>query len=328
MNKTKLTLAVIGGVVGVALLAMAFLVWRSLSAKTAALEGDIEEGTDGYETVMDQARQLSRKDVYPCKESVTAIVSNRTLVTEWEAEAQKLASRGDRVFEPTTPPAFKAFVVSDAKRLMSLPGAAEGKIAKPEFAFGPFRDYIVGSKMPDRASLPKLQRQWDDISTVVELLATNGIAELTDVQVKEVVAEEPKNDRRRRPAAPQPKSAGREPSSFTYVFSVTAKPSAFVESINALETAERFIVVDDFSIGRASDVIAEVLGGDEKKAASASSGRRRRRAAETAETKEDAKKQNGIVTDPALDAPMAVTLTMSVYDFRSLEEEKAEEVRK
>lgn len=329
MNKTKLTLTIIGCVAGAALLAMAFLVWRSTAAKTAALEGDIEEGTDGYETVMDQARALSRKEVYPCAASVAAIVSNRTQVTEWESEAQKLAARGDKVFEATTPPAFKSFVVADAKRLMALPGAVEGRIAKPDFAFGPFRDYIVDSKMPERASLPKLQRQWDDIVTVVELLATNGIAELTDVQVKETVTEEPKSDKRRRPAAANSKSAVLDaPSSFTYVFSLAAKPAAFVRAINALETSERFVVVDDFSLGRPSDVIAETLGGDEKKSASTGRAGRRRRAADTAETKEEAKKQNGIVTDPALDAPMTVKLTVSVYDFRSLEEEKTEEVKK
>lgn len=327
MNKTKLTLTIIGGVAGAALLAMAFLVWRSTVAKTAALVGDDETGEDGYETVMDQARTLSRKNVYPCAASVTAIVSNRTLVTEWESEAQKLATRGDRVYEATTPPAFKSFVVADAKRLISLPGAVEGKIAKPDFAFGPFRDYIVDSKMPDRASLSKLQRQWDDISTIVELLSTNEVSELTDVQVKEAVVEEPKNGRHRRPAVTESQATD-APASYTYVFSLTAKPAAFVKTINALETNERFIVVDDFSLGRSTDVIADTLGGEEKKAASTGRAGRRRRVADTAGTKEEAKKQNGIVTDPALDAPMTVTLTVSVYDFRSLEEEKTEEVKK
>ena len=81
-------------------------------------------------------------------------------------------------------------------------------------------------------------------------------------------------------------------------------------------------------------MIAEALGGDEKKAAEAqaSGGRRGRRGrrgggeaqAAVSETsgKDSASPngKNGIVTDPLQDAPMTVTMTVSVHDFRSLEE--------
>ena len=72
MNKNRLILAVIGGVIAVAVLVAAFLVWQAHSAKVAAREGDEEEGTDGLETVVNRAQTLSRKPIYPCAESVKA----------------------------------------------------------------------------------------------------------------------------------------------------------------------------------------------------------------------------------------------------------------
>ena len=135
-----------------------------------------------------------------------------------------------------------------------------------------------------------------------------------------------------------PSSLIPDPSSHSYVFTFTAKPAAFIRTLNALESCERFITVDDFSFVRSSDVIAESLGGEEKKAsetqASGRRGRRGRRgggeeapASKLAGTEEGKEGRNRIVTDPLLDAPMTVTMTVTVHDFRSLEE-KPEEVKK
>ena len=182
MNKTKMILAGIGGAAGLAVLVLAFLVWQAFSAKTAAIEGDDEEGIDGLETVEARAQGLSRKPVYPCAKSVDAISANQTAIDDWCKEGLKLAARGDKVFPKTTPAQFKADIVNDAKRLMALPGRVGGKLVKPDFAFGPFKDYIVEGKMPAEAELGTLQRQWDDVATIAEMLATNGVAELVDVQ--------------------------------------------------------------------------------------------------------------------------------------------------
>ena len=335
MNKTKLTLAVSGGVIGLAVLGAAVFAWSAYSAKIAAMEGDEEEGTDGLETVIAQAQTLSRKLVYPCAASVKTIESNRTAVAAWQEEAQKLAVRGDRVFEKSTPAAFKTFIVSDAHRLATLPGAVGGALVKPDFAFGPFKDYIAGGKMPADAQLAEFQRKWDDVATVVEILATSGIAELTDVQFKaaEEPKAEPKNARKNKTAARGAKreaqNAKNAPVDHSYVFTFAAKPVAFVKAINALETCERFITVDGFTFTRGKDAIAEALGGDEKKAeAAASTGRRGRRgrrgAAESTplEKMEDAAAKNGIVTDPVLDGPLTVVLNVTVRDFGSLEEKE------
>ena len=335
MNKTKMILAGTGGVIGVIVLLLAFLVWQAFSAKTAAMEGDDEERIDGLETVLARAQSLSRKPVYPCAASVSAIEANQSAVDEWSKESLQLAARGDRFYAKTSAPKFKTFLVSDAKRLADLPGAVGGKLVKPDFAFGPFKDYITEGKMPSEAELVELQRRWDDVATVTEMLSTNGIAELLDVQFKAPAAEaagakDKAKANKRKPA--KAKTEVKEPLSFAYVFTFAARPSAFTRVLNQLAASERFVTVEDFEFSRPKDVIAEALGGDEKKAAEAqtANSRRNRRvrrgnaeAAQQEQNKEVSK--NGLVTDPLLDAPMTVTMTVSVHDFRSLEESEPEQ---
>ena len=286
MNRTKMILAGTGGAIGLVVLVLAFLVWQAFSAKTAAIEGDDEEGTDGLETVESKAQTLSRKPVYPCAASVTAIEQNQKSIGDWCKEGLSLAARGDRMFPKTTPAQFKTDIVADAKRLMALPGGVMGKLVKPDFAFGPFKDYIVEGKMPSEAELAELQRKWDDVATITEMLSTNGVVELVDVQfaaAKAAASAEDKGGKRgkgdKRKIAPVASDALVSPVAHSYVFTFAARPSAFVKALNDLEQCERFISVDGFSFARPGDVIAETLGGDEKKAAeqAASGGRRGRR---------------------------------------------------
>lgn len=345
MNKNRMILAVVGGVIGLAVLATAYLTWSSWSAKTAALEGDDEN--EGLEAVVAKAEKLSRSPVYPCAESVKETGTSATRLAEWMGGVRTLVAAGDRVFEKTTPPAFKTFLVQDAKRLVSLPGSASGALAKPDFAFGPFNGYIAGGDLPSEAQLAELQRRWDDVAIVTETLAACGIGELTDVQFKapeknpEEEQQSARGSRRqqKKPAKKAKAKANEEAgaksvSSFSYVFTFTAKPVALVKAVNAFETCERFISVDDFSFRREKDAVAEALGSDDKKEAAQTGGRRRRRGgapSPAADEKADEAK-SGIVTDPQMDSPFIVTMTVTVHDFRSLEdgdksqgEEKGEE---
>ena len=285
MNKTKMILAGTGGAIGLIVLVLAFLVWQAFSAKTAAIEGDDEEGTDGLETVEARAQTLSRKPVYPCAASVSALAENQKLIDEWCKEGLSLAARGDKIFPKTTPAQFKTDLVAEAKRLMGLPGSVQGKLTKPDFAFGPFKNYIAEGKMPAETELAELQRRWDDVVTVTELLVTNGVSELVDVQfaaAKKDEANEAKDkrnarDKRKGSANSNNQTIKQSNNSHSYVFTFAARPAAFIRTINALESCERFVTVDSLAFARPSDVIAEAFGGDEKKAEAQASGRRGRR---------------------------------------------------
>ena len=337
MNKTKVILSAIGGTIAVAVLVMAYFVWNSYSAKIAAAEGDDEEGTDGLEQVIAKADNLSRKKPYPSMESVNEIVSNRDAVAAWRESAFSHASRGDRPVAPTTDAAFKEFIVGDAKRVASLRGG-NGTIAADDFDFGPFKPYISEGKLPSREELPVLQRRWDDFVTIAETLAACGATRITAFSFKSAQAaaepEEKQGQRRQgRPGRGGKKAAkaveqapdSAKPSLHTYSISFQTRAPAFVKILNALGTSERFVVVDDFSFARETDVIAAALGADEKKDAAPQPGRRRRgRRAQEQEPEKDesASAKNGIVTDPVLDPALSVTMTVSVYDFRSMEESK------
>ena len=336
-------LAGTGGAIGLVVLVLAFLVWQAFSAKTAALEGDYEERVEGLEAVKSSAQALSRKPVYPCKESLSAIEENLALVEDWRKDALALAARGDKMFGPTTPAAFKTFLVGDAKRIAELPGGVAGKLVKPDFTFGPFKDYIAEGKMPAETELAELQRKWDDVATVAGILSKCGTYELTDVQFAAVNREEGsgirdprkgnrnqgRGNRVQNAKKPDPSSPITNPSSFSYVFTFLALPPALIRTVNELTANERFIIVDSLAFERASDALAEALGGDEKKEeAAAASGRRGRRGrrgnveASSRPPEEEGKSatRNGIVTDPLQDAPFKVVMTVSIHDFRSREE--------
>ena len=330
MNKTKMTLIGIGGGLGLLVLVAAYLAWSAFSDKSVAQEGDYDGEVTGLDSVMEEAQNLSRKGVYPCAASLREIESNRTALVEWSKEAMKLASRGDRVFPKVTPAQFKTDIVNEADRLRKLPGSVLGALTKPDFAFGPFKDYVAGGSMPKEADLPELQRKWDDVVTVVEILAQCGVTELTDVAFatkKEQEAEETNQKGRRNQRKPNRKAASPEPKAgvFSYVVSFSTRPAALVKVLNALVVCERFVTVDELPFTRPRDVIASVFGEDEKEAAAGAGrrgrrGRRGRAEAEESQSAEnpDAASKNRIVTDPLQDEPMNVVLTVTIDDFNSL----------
>ena len=338
MNKNRMILAATGGVVALAVLGMAGLVWNAHSGKVAALEGDFDEGVDGLETVLEKAQRLSRGQVYPCEESVKAVKANTEKLADWRKEALQFAARGDRPVEKTTPPAFKAFLVQDAKRIASLRGSVNGALVQPDFAFGPFKDYISEGKMPPEAKLAELQRRWDDVATLAETLSECGIDELVSVDFRDGSAEAKQKEEAEQQRGPRRKPRGKKPaaeensfkpSAFGYAVVFRARPNALVKSLNAFATSERFVVVDSVSFDRARDGLSEALGGEEKKAEAAQTGGRRRRrrggdepsAAQA--SAEDSAAKGGIVTDPVLDAPFTVSLAVTVYDFGSLADDAA-----
>ena len=339
MNKTKIILSATGGVIGVAVLAMAYLVWSAMSAKIAANEGDDE--SEGLEAVLENANRLSHKPIYPCAASIQAVASNESRVAEWKDDAFRLAARGDRPVKSLTSAQFKTDMVAEAKRLVGLPGTVQGKIAKPDFVFGPFKEYIAEGKMPSDARLPELQRQWDDFTAIVELLSANGAAEVLDLQLRQATvaaagAEQEAGNKKKpsRKAKGGKTAAGADdaaskPASQSYTVVFMTKPNGFVKCLNAFETSERFFVVDGFSFTREADVVSSALGGGDKKDANQqTSSRRRRRAAVIKEEKTEDKPKNGIITDPLLDAPLKVELQVSTYDFKTLQEVPKEEVKK
>jgi hypothetical protein len=325
MNKSKIILASVGGVALVASLALAYLIWSALSDKG--------EKASELEGALQTAERLARLPVYPGPEGIAAYKENAETYEAWREEAVKIAAAGDMTFETTTPPAFKALLADEARRLSSLPGAVEGHLVKPDFPFG-FKEYITGGELPAQENLARLQREWYDVKTVVEALARSGVAEIVDVVVKSgapVVKDEeqPKKGKKAKKPVKQQETAEAGPAVTRIEVEFRSSPAALVNVINEFIVSSRFVVIDQFSFAHERDDIAEALGGgDGKKQQEAAAGRGRRgrrgRTAEEEASQQEGEKASNIVTDPLSASLIKVNMSFSVYDFRSLEDGAAE----
>jgi hypothetical protein len=334
MNKSKIVLAAVGGVIGVATLAAAFLAWRAWSAKSEALDGG--DSGEGLDSVVARAASLSRKDVYPCAESVRALDANREKFEEWKDKAYRLAADGDRPVDTNvTAAAFKEQLLFDAKRLSALPGTAEGAIVKPDFPFGAFREYILDGKLPPEAQLQKLQRQWEDVVFIFETLAKDGVGEVTGFEIAADAAPASEQQEQRK-GQKKPKRSGKPAKEAkapakeiveNYTVQFAASPDAFVRVVNDFTVTNRFVVIEDFSFVRARDDVKEAFDAQEKKDVASSSSRRSRRSRrgdsgegeeKKSESPREAAIRQGVVTDPALATPLSVVLKLSVKDFGTL----------
>lgn len=330
MNKSRIILLVTGGVIALAVLTLAFFTWCAFSDRTAAFEGD--EENEGLETVVGQMSGLRNKKPYPNAANKKRIDANAQALEDWYSSVRRAAAKGDwRADSECTAAQFKETIVRGAKAVSALKGADGKPFVSPEFTFGPFKDYLA-DKMPTKDQLARLQRQWYDFQSFVRLLSTNGVIRLTNFQSVER-KEEPKDEvkvKAKTKAKAKDEDVGPQPSVETYLLALQANPAAMLDVIRILSFQDRFTVVESLAFSRERDAIGEALGGEEKKeAAAAAGGRRGRRrfAVEEAKDKEEKKSGGSVVFDPETDATLNVTLTVSVYDFRSLEDDEKGEAK-
>ena len=321
LSKNQIVMLAIGGVALVASAVLGYLAFSAYSAKS--------EAADASESDSAAVRALLGAAISPDTASIAAVKKNSDALAGWTEAALSTASAGDRAVEAdVNEAAFKQKLVDEARALSALPGGVDGKIVKPDFAFG-FPDFVTGDKLPEKEKLPQLQRQWADIRTVVEALADCGIVEI--VRVEPILAKQPqaseqqkdaKTNRRqrRRKDAEEVKPAYTEEK---YAIDFRAKPAALVKVVNAFATSQRFLVVETLDFAREGDMIGKALGeGDKRGAAEQQSSRprRRRRGDQTGFGEEKPadgaeESDNGVVNDPEKEEPFLVHAVVATYDF-------------
>lgn len=318
LSKQQTIGAVGGGVFLVLAGALGWMLYSSWSEKGEA-EERLEEETSSY-------RRYNESAVFPSKGSIASVKSNETSYAEWFEGAVALAARGDRLTPVETPPIFKQRLQSEVRRMVALPGGANGHIAAEAFLFG-FEQYLgEGGVLPQSADVPRLANQLDAIATVVDMCAKAGVLEIKSVQRVEPSKDDDEGQDRGKKKKGK-KAAGADELKQTcldYAFEVSTRPAAFVSLLNALTSTERFFVVKNLSFRESADMIVNKItavetAANQKNRTTATSSRRRRGPAVAAPEADTAQpglsKDDRIVVDPELDAPILVKFNLSVYDF-------------
>ena len=329
MSKNQIVMCAIGGVTLVAAGVLGYLAFDSYSAKGEAVEE--------REAAVSSVQRLLRADVSPVKESELAYRKNSDTLAGWTEAALATAAVGDKAVKAdVNPAAFKQKLVDEARALSELPGGVDGKIMKDVSAFG-FPEFVSGDKLPAKDQLPRLQRQWGDVCTLVKMLSDCGVVEVVRIEPGVAAKQqaqapvEPKKDAKKSKKRKKGKDAEDEKPAYTeekYAIDFRAKPAALVKAVNALAASQRFIVVESLDFTREGDMIGKALGEGDKKGAAdqqaSSRPRRRRRGAEQPEFGADAatpdaaaEADNGIVNDPDKEEPFLVKAIVLTYDFGS-----------
>ncbi len=324
LSKNQIVMLAIGGVALVASAALGYLAFSAYSAKSEAAETAQSDAS--------AVQSLFRAAISPDPASVAAVSKNRDALAGWTEAALSTASAGDRsIATNVNEAAFKQKLVDEARTFSSLPGGVNGKIMKDVSAFG-FPDFVTGDKLPDRAMLPRLQRQWGDVCILVKTLSDCGVIEVVRIEPgaanqQPQATPEPKDTKKSKKR--KKKDAEEEKPAYTeekYVIDFRAKPAALVKVVNALATSERFVVLESLDFTREGDMIGKALGeGDKKGAGEQQTSRpRRRRREQAAEFGADAttpdataETDKGVVNDPAKEEPFLVRATIATYDFGS-----------
>ena len=295
------------------------------------------EAEEELESVSGKFKDHYSAPVFPSKASLDSVKSNLTSYTAWYEAAAALAARGDRRFADETPPIFKQRLQGEVRRMLTLEGGVEGRIADPGFLFG-FEQYLgEGGVLPKSEDVPRLAVQLDTIATVVDIFAEAGILELKSIKRIEEKAKSDEDDEPRARKGRKGDGEAPQETCLKYAFEFTTRPAALVASLNRLTAIERFMTVRNLSFRQTSDVIVEHLNAAEnaenQKASgkAASGGRRGRRGAAAETSRVGAGEVDPLVVDPELDAPILVSFTLEVRDFGrakpatpSAEEESAE----
>ena len=320
-SKGKILAGVGGGLFVVAAGVLGYLLFDAYTTRTE-MEEDLENQMGTFKRYHDAA-------VFPSKKSIDGVTSNTAALVTWREAASAFVARGDKLFsKDETPAAFKQRLSRTVRRLAALPGGVDGHLAAHGFMFG-FDKYLDPEHgiLPEAAAVPRLAAQLDTVARITALFAKADVLEIKEVKCIEPAAEEEAepdrranaNAKKRRPPK-KGEEDGPKMTALDYAFSFTVRPAAFVDVLNAISANPRFMVVKSFAFKETADMIvsriADVEAAQAKKNAPASGRRRRGRLALLEETQEEApKKEDRLVVDPELDAPVQIDMTVTVCDF-------------
>lgn len=295
------------GALGVWVLLAGGLGYLAYDAASSRAEADekLEEENNAF-------RRFNEAPVFPSAASIDSVKSNEMAWGAWYDAAFSLAGRGDKDYPAETPPVFKQRLQSTVRHLQALPGEVDGKLSAPTFFFG-FEKYLGETDaLPQTDDIPTLVAQLDFIENFAEVLAEAGVNE---VKALTRIAPKPDDECARH---------------LDYTVTFATRPAGLVKTLNALAASARFVAVTGFSFREIADAITPRLTTEKKEGAGTRgrSGRRGRRGAAEEPQLDESRKENRLVTDPAVNAIFDVTMTVKVYDFRTPPEDDDAQTKK
>ena len=291
-------------------------VWVLLAGGLGYLAYDAVSGRSEAEDTLESEnsafRNFNEAPVFPSSASIDSVKSNEMAWGSWYDAAFAIAGRGDKELPSETPPVFKQRLQTTVRRLQGLRGEVDGKLSAPTFFFG-FEKYLGETDaLPQPDDIPTLAAQLDFIEQFSEAMAEAGVREIKSLSC--VV----------------PNTEGECARHLDYVVTFSTRPQGLIKALNALAVSSRFVAISDFSFKETADSITPRLSAESSKDSTSRGrgGRRGRRASAEEEQVDASKKENRLVTEPAVNSVFDVTMTLKVYDFRQPPEDEDEQAKK
>jgi len=300
-----------------------------LSAFMASKAAEAQRN-ESYETL----EKCYQAKIFPSDENVARIAEDQNRLGEWMGSVSNLLHKGDLKIHAYTPVRFKQILQDSVREMQGQKGGAgKGRVAE-DFKFG-FDKYLGESdSLPQKEHVARLAEQLDIIHQIVAEMYAANIVRLDQIE-REVfegggdpALNKPKEESgRRRPRRSEPTSPERVTRSASadpmmgrlctkqrVTVAFTARPAALSDVLNRLAAMDLFVVVADLEFKKTDDPLSRQDVRKKDAAASARGGEKTVKEVDVSALPV----ADRIVTDPELEPPMGVRISLDVYSFKGV----------
>lgn len=318
MSRQKILMIVFGVITGVlCVVALIFVVMAIGSANEAEAQRN---------SLHDELQRIYQSKMFPSEENVKRVQEDQKALETWLGNVSNVLHVSEGVVDATqTPPRFKQVLQNTVRSLIADPRAHKTVIAS-DFKFG-FDKYLGESdSLPSKEHVVRLSQQLNVIQALADELLTCKISKLErvgremfdDAEADKDKPQETGGRRRGRQAAVQQpqKQAVAKPAEISdlftkqqFVLEFQARPAEFAQVVNRLASMDLFVVVSEIEFQKTDDPMTQW---EQRKKESS-----KKRADETEKKVDLAKVPHAerIVSEPTLDPPVRVKITLDVYTF-------------
>ena len=318
MSRQKVMMIVFGSVTGLlCMVAGVFVVLAISSANEAETQRN---------SLHDELQQVFQSKMFPSEENVKRVQEDQKALETWlNNVSNDLHVSESPVDEAQTPVRFKQVLQNTVRSLIADPRAHKTVIAS-DFKFG-FDKYLGESdSLPNKEHVVRLSQQLAVIQTLADALLSCKINKLErigremfdDADADKDKPQETGGRRRaRQNTAQQPQKQAVVKSAeasdlYTkqqFVLEFQARPTEFAQVINRLASMDLFVVVSEVEFQKIDDPMTQR---EQRKKETA------KKRTDDTEKKVDLAKvphSERIVSEPTLDPPVRVKVTLDVYTF-------------